>query len=577
MATPQTFRVGLLVGVVGGGLGGWLGGRMADALFGSPQARENRSGGLRPVSVTGGTVDPRRAAEEFREESGRALQSLQGAQDERLLAGPRGLVALARFYALTGDEGEFLRLAEGALARGATLDEVLAALNEFPTGVQGKVLGLLLDRHPGVPFEPVAVARILADAGDVKRALGVVRQALPQQGDFHPGLSRLLMRLDPDAGPDVLFGLPGADKWDEEALGVLRAVLIEADREDRMLPFLARALDDRPGDHGALRALRRLDPDAASERVQALLRSDPHDPWAWSFLGSLRKDAGDPAGAFEAYKNAAAREPSRDTFIDLVEMDAARGVELVAELTKGTKDDELLGAAALAYARAGRTDDARRTLLEAIARDPNDSEWTDRLIHVDPAAAVASIEGQLAAAGGVGGDELLGRYGRALAAAGRKEDAFRQFLAAYRKDPRDTEWKEAMVDLDVASAGPVLEAHVRDHPADAAGRGAYGRALASLGRRDAAAREFERAMELGDPGRWYQALRSIDAERALAALRRRAQANARDGDVWGLLGEELANQDRGREAREAFERALEADPANRDWARALRVLAATGR
>jgi tetratricopeptide (TPR) repeat protein len=564
--------VALLVGLAAGAAGGWVGHELLPGGAGAPRAaeEEERAGSGAAAPVLAGRHGEDFAMGPLSEETARVLRALEHARPDA--AGVRGLASLATLHAIAGNEAEFLRLAERALARGMRLDDLLPALAEFAPDRAAVLLAMLLRRHPEAAFETLGVARMFADGGQPERALALVRAELPRRSELDPELARLLLRLDPQNGARALLDLEGSERWDAEALGVLRALLVESGQDRALLPFLLRALDERPADHSVLRWLRKLDPGAAEARLTALLRTSPQDARAWSLLGDLRRDAGDAAAAFDAYRKAAENDPGRSAFRDLVKADPERGLELVLGWTKDSADDEMLGALGEMYLLAGRKEEAARAFVRAHEHDPADSEWLKRLTEVDASMAVAVLERRLASSPGAADDETLGRYAEALAAAGRPQDAFQQYLAAHRKDPDDEEWQEALVHIDPRAALPVLEVHVRDHPADASGRGAYGLALAAAGRRDEATTHLERALADGDAPRWYAALRDLDADRALVALNRRASSDGRDDDLWGLLGQELHARQRDAEARAAYEAAARLDPANRAWAEALRTL-----
>lgn len=484
----------------------------------------------------------------------------------------RATASLAELAAIGGDEASFVRLAVDALARGVPIDRLLAAVREFPSARQGPILAALLDAAPGAAARSVGVAQLLAATGQRERALALVRDALPLESGFHVEFARLLLRLDPDGAASTLLGLEKSPGWGADDLEALRALFVEAGTEGALLPFLDRALAERPDDHATLRMLRGIDPAAARSRADDLVRRNPSDPWGWTFLGELRRQAGDNPGAFDAFRAAAERAPSRSTFRELMRLDPERGLALVTGWTDGTSDDEMLGARAEAYAMAGRSADAVQAYLLAHAHDPNDGEWIAKLTALDATAAVTVLEQRIGGEPGAASAKWLGRYARALEGARRNDDAFAQYLAAHKKAPADGEWMRSLARLDPARALPVLEAHVKSHPADASGRGALGLALAAGGRKADAWAHLDAALAGGDARRWYPELRGLDPERALESLRRRADADGEDPDLWAMLGKELRERGRAAEARAALERASSLDPANREWARALREL-----
>ncbi len=506
-------------------------------------------------------------------ESGEA--SLRGtdsrAGDDASRRGHRAAM-LATLGAMRGDEAAFLRLATEALSRGVSLDELISAVKEFPADRRGAILAALLDHAPASARASVEFVRLLAESGQPDRALALVRAELPLHPGFQPEFSRLLLRLDPEGGAKLLFGLEGSEHWDADDMAVLRAALAETGNEGKLVPFLGRALEERPADHGMLRLLRAVSPVEARARTEALLKGSPNDPWALRFLGEIERDAGDAAGAFQAFRDSALASPSRSTFRDLVKLDPVRGLELALAWTKDAVDDEMIGAQAEMYLLAGRKDDAVRSFLRAHEHDPNDGEWIANLTELDPAVAIAALERRIGFAPEAASSRLLGRYARALDAAGRKDDAYSEFLAALAKDPDNDEWQRSIARIDPRAAIPVLQAHVRDHPVDASGHGALGLALAAVGRRDDALSELDLALARGEADRWYSALRDLDPDRALEGLRRRAAASGEDAAVWVLLGGELKKRNLRSEARSAYERAADIDPSDGDVARALRDL-----
>jgi predicted Zn-dependent protease len=565
-----------LVGLGSGAFGGWFGAVAGAKIWGSPAPargsptqRSSSTLPARPPPAPGGTAGAH---------GGAILVGSAGSRPEGrarpVEATPtaRGLVGLATYHAVSGMRAEFLEAAEGALRGGAAFEDLLAALYEVPQPARAELVAALLDRVPDAPYEPTDVVRILAEGGQNDRALSVVREALPRAPGLDPELARWLVRLDPQGAVASLQQVAERGGWDPGDLGVVRALLAEAGAEDRLVPFLERGLDKRPGDHDLLRWLRKADSAAAGARVAALLRESPGDPWLWNLLGEIRRDAGSTAEAYEAFRQAAERDPSRDAFRDLVKTDPAKGLAVVAAWAKDSQDDERIGTLAEMYALAGRPQDAVREYLRAHERDPADSTWLDRVADLDPTAAIEAMERRMAAAPGDPTDDELGRYGRALEKAGRGEQAFEQYLAAHRKRPGEERWTEALARSDPKRAVPLLEAHVRERPGDAAARGALGLGLVSLRRGAEAVPHLEHALARGDVDRWFPVFRQVDARHAVDVLWHRAVSEPTNADLWGMLGRELRGTDRAEEARAAFEHAAALDPARREWAAALRDL-----
>jgi tetratricopeptide (TPR) repeat protein len=494
------------------------------------------------------------------------------AVEARLLRRPhrRQLAALALLYAAEGREQDLHRMLDAALEAGADPDRILDAIRALPRDRQGAALAAVLGRNPNVDFDGFRAARIFEDAGDPERALSVVREALPAQRGFDPDLTRYLLHLDPQGAAAFLFALEEAKTWHGEDLQALVGFLVESGQEHEGLAFVERALDANPKDFETLRVLARIAPREAIQQLRSLVEDDPSDVQAWARLGTVLRRQGDLDGAFAALQQAATLEPSRAAYEDLMRTDPHRALPMIKAWTEGARDDEAIGLLARAYLRAGQQEAAGAAFLRAHESDPDDSEWIRGLIRSDPQRAVMALAAQIAKSPDAAGEDLLGHYGDALRAAGRAGDSFEQYLNAHRKDPDDKDWQAAMVQVDPERALPVLEAFLRNDPDDASGQGAYGMALASLGRTAEAATQLERALRRGDAGKWYAELVKLDPERALTALRQRVRRDRRDDEMWGTLGRALRELGHEEEARAAFRRALTLDPGDPDWAEALR-------
>lgn len=495
---------------------------------------------------------------------------------ERALAsagrGGRGFELLGMLYAFAGQEEDLLTLIELGFAAGVDADRILDLIAELPRERRAAFLDRVLAQRPDAGFDPYDLARLYEDAGAGGRALEVVRGALAEREGVSRSLTRLLLRLDPQGGPALLLEAARAHAWSEDSLRKLRGLLAEAGQEAALLPFLQRVLGDRPGDLEALAMLAALDPRAARAHATSRLAGDPGNVRLWDLLGSIALAEGDSAEAFRAFKEAARLAPSPETLERLLELDPARALPLIEALAQGSPDAALAAALARACLLTGDRARAAALYLEAYARDPRDAEWIDGLIAADPDRAAATLARAIEQARGGADDETLGAYARALAAAGRTADAFEQYLAAHQRDPGDHAWQLALARLDPARALGVLAGHVRAHGDDASGRGAYGLALVATGRRTEGSEQLERALAEGNALLWYREYAAVDPERALAALRARAERDRRRDELWGALGEALARQGRTQEAREAYRRALAAAPDEEAWAAALAAL-----
>jgi tetratricopeptide (TPR) repeat protein len=551
---------------------GWF---LRDALqaAGTP-ARADRVGARSEASDDEGLRGPRLAGTPTGERPAGAdlgLATVERHAIASLREGGHGFEALALLYALSGREEDFLELVAMGLDSGVDPDRVLDAIRDLPLDRQVAVLERVLAAHPDADFSAYDVARIFERAGAPARALEVVRAEVPRRGELSRGLTRLLLRLDPEGGPALLLQASAEQAWGEDTLAKLRGLLAEAGRDDALVPFLDRALEADPTDADALRMLGGVDREAALARVRGLLARDPADAELWALVGEWSLAGGDRDAAFDAMSEAARLSPTGERLEALLSLDAARALPLIEELAQGQVGGDLTAALVDAYLHTGARDRALEILARAHEADPRALHWIDGMIAVDPRRAIAAIQVQIAVSPASASEDLLGRYADALAAAGHRDEAFEQYLAAHRKDRGDHQWQLAMAETDPRRAVSILEPHVRSHPDDASGLGAYGVALAGAGRKDEAVAHLEHAIAEGNARLWYGELAEIEPERALGALRARAEDDD-DEDLWGALGRALEGQGRRAEAEAAYREAIALDPAGAEWVAALRAL-----
>ena len=263
-------------------------------------------------------------------------------------ADPAPLVALAELYARLGRPAEERRTLETLLSYGETtaarlrLAALAEAAGEPAEAARHLAVAAALD--PGEPSVWRRLAEARAAAGDAAGAADAQARA---------------DRLDPAAA----LAAPPADDGDLDALGA-----------DALLARLTTALnraDGTPPDAGALaEAL------ALSDR---LLDVAPRRPDVLAATGEAAALAGDDAAAADRLVDAVRADPRQLGAWELSLTVLARSGDARA----GEHADEatllfgsvprIVGAAALAYAAAGRDADARDAALRALDRlDPND-------------------------------------------------------------------------------------------------------------------------------------------------------------------------------------------------------------
>lgn len=297
----------------------------------------------------------------------------------------------------------------------------------------------------------------------------------------------------------------------------------------------------------------------------------PRDSDAWTDLGRFRRDGGDIAGALEAADRAVAARPRNvEALVLRGELSRAQygfaaalpWFERALEVDPGHVTALL--ERAITYGEMGRMSDmladARRAhdvagghptafyLQAALAARGGEFALARSLYARTGGAFAASPAGLLLESAidyGVGNDEqAAGRLARLLALQPANRKARRLLAAA--------QWRMG----DAAAVAETLRPIVERPDADSYSLTLAGRALARLGRHDAAALYLARAAQPGPPARTSVAAMS-NAD--FAALRREAQARPNDGPIQvSLVAALLA---RG-EAREALARARRVQAAN---------------
>ena len=128
----------------------------------------------------------------------------------------------------------------------------------------------------------------------------------------------------------------------------------------------------------------RIDGGAAGSLVEALearLAAEPENDEIMGTIGDTLLSAGDREGAMEHYRLALAADPGDSEWLDkLVAISGEPKLDvLMALVEEGDANDELWGNLGDVYLDLGMSDEARDAYRKASALDPEDSEWLRKL------------------------------------------------------------------------------------------------------------------------------------------------------------------------------------------------------
>jgi tetratricopeptide (TPR) repeat protein len=158
--------------------------------------------------------------------------------------------------------------------------------------------------------------------------------------------------------------------------------------------------------------------------------------------------------------------------------------------------------------------------------------------------------------------DLYGSVAQALSAAGARDAAREMYLAAIERDPLDSNWIDAMREIDPAAALAAVDAQISssefvDDPLLAAQRASL---LAAVGRGDEAKELLAKVLAKGAADEWtLDALLDVDPEWAERELRQRIDGE--NGTLYALrLAEHLVENERGEEGLALLEQVLARNP-----------------
>ncbi len=305
----------------------------------------------------------------------------------------------------------------------------------------------------------------------------------------------------------------------------------------------------------------------ALQRLAAGLNAEAlESPELWQLLTRLHLLAGDPEAAMASLAESFRRDPSAEFFGEQVagipaDVRLAGLQDLLADFPD---HDELWGDLADTYRDLENPEQAFASYSRAFEADPRDSEWSERLVELDPLQAANLLERSLGAA--VDDDELLGNLADAYRGSARESDALETYRRAHEIDPNDKEWLRRITELRPAEGIDALQTAIANEPGDHEIWNLLGSAYRQIGDRTAAADAYLEALDRRPrDGDAIAGLGAADPERALDWLAPR-HAEAPDNDeIWGDMGDAHLNAGRTGEALRCYQQAAALDPDDGEW------------
>jgi cytochrome c-type biogenesis protein CcmH/NrfG len=479
----------------------------------------------------------------------------------------------------------------------------LVAQSKLSLGDRARLLEALLERAGADAAARRAVAAGFFEAGAEAQDAWCLSRAFRLDPNNHDSLE-LLARWYPG---EALAALSVLDPQAVEDAGVLLNAVLLAEAqglEGLLLAFARRLAEVEPGAAYPLRILLRQDPASAIRSLEEQARRNPRDPEAWALLGTAQLAAGRRAEAFETFRKAVELDPDNpESFQGLIEIDSRAAEEVLRPMTQKFPDNaEAAGKLGRALAASGRNEEALPSLLQALRREPEDPEWMDLLLEIDPGRTARTLREMLA--GKPDDDVLHGQLGRALQAGGDRAAAFDAYREAFRRRDSDWLWAGAMSEADPDRAAPVIEEALGQpasrlasaarsarpagegepwtgdpelSPSHCALAGVLGQALVRSGKfaEGEALIEFALRTREEDPDLRAKLLGSLgraNPARASGLLRELEREAEDDAEAWGRIGEAWHGMGNDFDALWAYRRALSLEPANEEWITAAKKL-----
>lgn len=317
------------------------------------------------------------------------------------------------------------------------------------------------------------------------------------------------------------------DSWAQ-----LGGAYLDAGDSDRAYSALQEALRLNAENQAAVEGLATLMSSGWVSNIERTALNSPNDDEVWGDVGDYFAGTGQVDRALVFYLRAMRLDSSDSEWINKV-VKAGGAADVLASFESQAvgqqENDEWLGDYGDLFRQMNRIDDACAQYRNALALDPEDSEWMEKvalcdsgqmmpliegeegigdgmehegMVHeglredMDPMAQIASLESLVVQ--NPENDEYLGRLGQLLAIQGELERAKGLIEQAMKLDPTDSEWPRVFSALTGQTRLEVLRGLIALHPNLDELQGDLGDALVDLGRPEEAIKAYKEAGRL-DP------------------------------------------------------------------------------
>jgi cytochrome c-type biogenesis protein CcmH/NrfG len=513
--------------------------------------------------------------------------------------------------ALKGGKLETIRnVLAAVLEEGFPLMEGAGQVFDSDLSLEAKaqLLEFLLASETCRPMDRVTIAWYFHHLGVEGKSASCLARAvslIPDQVWF----LRDLLDTDPEKVIEALSTLDPARMDNPVALDLVVRFLAEHKERTLLARFASRLIELQPTNRFAFQKLLELGPEALLARLEKEVREDPKNPRAWASWATAQLEAGRPADAFDAFRKAAELAPGNpDYFQGLIEADPGRAAEILRGFYEDRPEDsEAAGKYGRALIAAGRREEAFEVLLDALKHEPEDPEWMDLLLEIEPARTRKTLEEWIRK---TPEDGLLhGIMGRALVEAGDRQGGYDAYARAFELE-NFVVWAHGMVEADPARALPELEKALRFTPEKLAaiqarlvssdkplepievfGRmragdcnllGELGLAMVETGNVRDGLPLIEYALDSGhvfgeQASVFIGAIGRADPLRGCGRLKAMAAEAGMDPESWGRVGDGYRAMGRIEDALQAYEKARSIEPTNEEWITAIQEITTRGK